>query len=308
MNNENFYNILGVTETATQDEIKKAYRKLAKENHPDAGGNEDTFKKISVAYDTIGDEQKRKQYDMQLNNPFGGFGDMDDVFSQMFGGRRPNNQQRPVHTSNITVSIGVLDSYRAKKHSLSYRRQAMCEPCNGSGGDKTTCHGCGGSGVIVRQVGTGGFVQLMQMACDVCGGTGSKIINPCFLCSGAGSKPEMKSLDISLPHGIDNGQFLRLQGIGDFRNGTYGDLVVRIDLRPQDGFDKIGNHLVYNSFLTLDELNSGNMTVPHPDGELNIKMPKKVDTSIPLRVKSKGFRTDTVGDLMINQYVKFERD
>lgn len=308
MNNENFYTTLGVPETATQDDIKKAYRKLAKENHPDAGGNEDTFKKISVAYDTIGDEQKRRQYDMQRKNPFGGFGDMNDMFSQMFGGRRPNNQQRPVHTSNITVSVGVLDSYKAKKHTLSYRRQAMCEPCNGTGGDKTTCNGCGGSGVIVRQVGSGAFVQLMQMVCDTCGGTGSKIINPCFLCSGVGSKPEMKSLDISLPHGIDNGQFLRLQGMGDFRNGTYGDLVVRIDLKPQDNFDKIGNHLVYNSFLTLDDLKSGNMTVPHPDGELSIKMPKKVDTSIPLRVKSKGFRTDTVGDLMINQYVKFERD
>lgn len=308
MNNENFYTVLGVTETATQDEIKKAYRKLAKENHPDAGGNEDTFKKISVAYDTIGDEQKRQQYDMQRRNPFGGFGNMDDMFSQMFGGRRPNNQQRPVHTSNITVSIGALDSYRAKKHSLSYRRQAMCEPCNGSGGDKTPCNGCGGSGVIIRQVGSGAFVQLMQMECDLCRGTGSKIINPCFLCNGTGSKTEMKSLDISLPHGIDNGQFLRLQGMGDFRNGVYGDLVVRIDLKQQDGFDKIGNHLVYNSFLTLDDLKSGNMTVPHPDGELNIKMPKKVDTSIPLRVKSKGFRTDTVGDLMINQYVKFERD
>lgn len=308
MNNENFYTTLGVPETATQDDIKKAYRKLAKENHPDAGGNEDTFKKISVAYDTIGDEQKRRQYDMQRKNPFGGFGDMNDMFSQMFGGRRPNNQQRPVHTSNITVSVGVLDSYKAKKHTLSYRRQAMCEPCNGTGGDKTTCNGCGGSGVIVRQVGSGAFVQLMQMVCDTCGGTGSKIINPCFLCGGVGSKPEMKSLDISLPHGIDNGQFLRLQGMGDFRNGTYGDLVVRIDLKPQDNFDKIGNHLVYNSFLTLDDLKSGNMTVPHPDGELSIKMPKKVDTSIPLRVKSKGFRTDTVGDLMINQYVKFERD
>lgn len=308
MNNENFYATLGVSETATQDEIKKAYRKLAKENHPDAGGNEDIFKKISVAYDTIGDEQKRKQYDMQRNNPFGGFGNMDDVFSQMFGNRRPNNQQRPVHTSNITVSVGVLDSYRAKKHTLSYRRQSMCEPCNGTGGDKVTCNGCGGSGVVVRQVGSGAFVQLMQMACDMCKGTGSKITNPCFLCSGLGSKTEMKSLDISLPHGIDNGQFLRLQGMGDFRNGTYGDLVVRIDLRPQDNFDKIGNHLVYNSFLTLDDLKSGNMTVPHPDGELSIKMPRKVDTSIPLRVKSKGFRTDTVGDLMINQYVKFERD
>lgn len=308
MNNENFYNVLGVSETATQDEIKKVYRKLAKENHPDAGGNEDTFKKISVAYDTIGDEQKRQQYDIQRKNAFGGFGDMNDMFSQMFGNGRANKQQNPVHTSNITVSIGVLDSYKARKHSLSYRRQVMCEPCNGGGGDKTNCNGCGGSGVVVRQVGSGSVVQLMQMVCDTCGGTGSKMINPCFLCSGIGSKPEMKSFDVSLPHGIDNGQFLRLKGVGDFRNGVYGDLVVRIDLRPQDGFDKIGNHLIYNLFSTLDDFKSGNVTVPHPDGEINIKMPKKVDTSIPLRVKSKGFRTDTVGDLMINQYVKFERD
>lgn len=308
MNNENFYSILGVSETATQDEIKKAYRKLAKENHPDAGGNEELFKKISVAYETIGDEQKRQQYNAQRNNPFGGSGNMNDIFSQMFGGGRQQTQQRPVHTSNITVKIGVLDSYKASKHSLSYRRQAMCAPCNGSGGEKVICNICGGSGVVIRQIGSGMFVQLIQTACDGCGGSGSKLINPCFMCSGTGSKPEMKSVDVSLPHGIDNGQFLRLQGMGDFKNGVYGDLIVRIDLNPQDNFDKVGNNLVYNAFLSIEDLQNGNLYVPHPDGELNIKMPKKVDTSIPLRVKSKGFRTETIGDLMINQYVKFDRD
>jgi molecular chaperone DnaJ len=307
MNNENFYEVLGVSETATQDEIKKAYRKLAKENHPDAGGNEEIFKKISVAYETIGDDQKRQQYDNQRKNPFGGFGNMDDVFSQMFGGRR-QNQQRPVHTSNITVNIGVLDSYRAGKHALSYRRQTMCDPCKGSGGERTICTICGGSGVVVRQISNGMFAQIIQTACDGCGGTGSKLINPCFMCSGTGAKPEMKSIDISLPHGVDNGQFLRLTGMGDFRNGIYGDLVVRIELKQQDNFDKVDNHLVYNSFLTLEDLKDGKLVVPHPDGELTIKMPKKVDTSIPLRVKSKGFRLETIGDLMINQYVKFERD
>lgn len=308
MNNENFYDVLGVSETATQEEIKKAYRKLAKENHPDAGGNEEIFKKISVAYDTLGDDQKRQQYDVQRKNPFGGFGDMDDMFAQMFGGRRGGPQQRPVHTSNITVNVGVLDSYRGGKHTLSYRRNIMCEPCNGGGGDKKQCPVCNGSGVVIRQVGSGAFVQLMQMACDVCGGTGSKLINPCFMCNGHGSKPEMKTLDISLPHGVDNGQFLRLQGMGDFRNGIYGDLVVRIDLKPQGGYDKMGNHLIYNAFLNLEDLINGNLIVPHPEGELNIKMPRKVDTSIPLRVKSKGFKLDTVGDLLINQYIKFERD
>lgn len=308
MNNVNFYEVLGVSETATQDEIKKSYRKLAKENHPDAGGNEEVFKNISGAYDILGDEKKRQQYDIQRKNPFGGNGDLNDMFSSMFGGRRSNNQQRPVHTSNITVNIGVLDSYRANKHTLSYRRQIMCDPCNGTGGDKKICQTCGGSGNVVRQVGSGMFVQLVQMACDGCNGTGHRLINPCFLCSGIGSRPEMKSLDISLPHGVDNGQFLRLNGMGDFKNGSYGDLVVRIDLKPQDGFDKLGNHLIYNAFLNLDDLTMGNLRVPHPDGELSVKMPKKVDTSIPLRVKSKGFRLDTIGDLMINQFVKFDRD
>lgn len=307
MNNENFYQILGVSENASSDDIKKAYRKLAKENHPDTGGDENTFKKISVAYDTLGDEEKRRQYDNQLKNPFGSFGNMEDMFNQMFSNRRGSQNTRRVHTSNITVNIGVLDSYRAGKHTLSYRRQSMCDPCSGSGGEKRTCPTCGGTGSVVRQVGSGIFVQLIQMACDGCGGTGSKLISPCFMCSGVGSKPEMKSIDISIPHGVDNGQFLRLQGMGDFKNGVYGDLVIRIDLKTQDGFEKIDNHLIYNAFLSLEDLQSGNLIIPHPDGSLNVKMPKKVDTSIPLRVKSKGFRVDTVGDLLINQYVKFER-
>jgi len=305
MNNENFYQVLGVQENATQDEIKKAYRNLAKENHPDTGGDEDKFKKISVAYDALSDESKRREYDAKKRNPFGNYDNYDDVFSNMFGSRKA---RQTVHTTNITVNVGVLDSYRANKHSLSYRRQTMCEPCSGTGGDKKTCGTCNGSGVVVRQVGSGFFVQVVQMACDGCGGTGSITINPCFMCSGSGSKPEIKNLDISLPHGIDNGQFLRLQGMGDFKNGNYGDLVVRIDLKPQDGFDKIGNHLVYNVYMNLDELKQGSFNVPHPDGMLNVKMPKKVDTSLPLRVKSKGFRLDTVGDLMINQYVRFDRD
>lgn len=308
MNIDNFYEVLGVNETATQDEIKKKYRKLAKENHPDAGGDEELFKKISTAYDVLGDDEKRKQYDNQKRNPFGGgFDGMDDMFSQMFN-RRQTNNARPVHTSNITVNIGTLNSYKGGKHTLSYRRQASCDPCSGTGGDKKLCNGCGGTGFTVKQFGQGGFVQLMQVACETCHGSGHILINPCFLCNGSGTKAEMKTLDISLPHGVDNGQFLRLSGMGDFRSGIYGDLVVRIDLKPQDGFSKVGNHLVYDAFMTLDDLNSGNLDVQHPDGLLNIKLPRNIDTSIPLRVKSKGFKLESVGDLIVNQYVKYQRD
>lgn len=305
MNIDNFYEVLGVNETATQDEIKKKYRQLAKENHPDAGGDEELFKKISTAYDVLGDDQKRRQYDGQRRNPFGA--NMDDVFSQMFN-QRSNGGQRPVHSSNITVNIGTLNSYKGGKHTLSYRRQASCDPCSGTGGDKKLCNTCGGTGVTIKQFGSGGFVQLMQVACDTCRGSGNIMINPCFLCNGSGTKVEMKTLDISLPHGVDNGQFLRLSGMGDFRNGVYGDLIVRIDLKPQDGFSKINNDLIYDAFMTLDDLNNGNLDIPHPDGLLNIKLPRNIDTSIPLRVKSKGFKLDSVGDLIVNQYVKYQRD
>lgn len=305
MNIDNFYEVLGVNETATQDEIKKKYRQLAKENHPDAGGDEELFKKISTAYDVLGDDQKRRQYDSQRRNPFGA--NMDDIFSQMFN-QRSNGGQRPVHSSNITVTIGTLNSYKGGKHTLSYRRQASCDPCSGTGGDKKLCNTCGGTGVTIKQFGSGGFVQLMQVACDTCRGSGSIMINPCFLCNGSGTKVEMKTLDISLPHGVDNGQFLRLSGMGDFRHGVYGDLIVRIDLKPQDGFSKFNNDLIYDAFMSIDDLNNGNIDVPHPDGILNIKLPKNIDTSIPLRVKSKGFKLDSVGDLIINQYVKYKRD
>jgi molecular chaperone DnaJ len=308
MNNENFYQTLGVEENATQEDIKKKYRQLAKENHPDVGGDEEKFKKISTAYDTLGDNQKRQQYDQQKKDPFGSSGGFNDYFNNMFNRRPSGGGARHVHTSNITVNISTLNSYKGGKHTLSYRRQTACEPCNGTGGDKKVCNGCGGSGVMTKQFSNGTFFQVIQVACETCHGKGSSITNPCFLCTGSGTKVEMKTLDISLPHGIDNGQFLRLTGMGDFKNGIYGDLVVRIELITQDGFSKIGTHLVYDAFMTLEDLISGNFTIPHPDGELSIKLPKNMDTSIPLRVKSKGFRLESVGDLIVNQYVKYKRD
>jgi molecular chaperone DnaJ len=231
---------------------------------------------------------------------------MNDIFGSMFNQRAQT--QRPVHTSNITIQIGVLSSFIGGKQNLTYRRQSKCEPCNGTGGEKITCNGCNGSGMVIRQMGSGMFVQIMQTACDSCSGRGFNFKEKCFVCNGNSSTTEMKSVEINLPHGIDNGQFVRLQGMGDYRNGVFGDLIVRLNVEPQDGFDKVENHLIYNAFLNMDDLKNGSLLVPHPDGELTLKLPKVVDTSRPLRVKSKGFKLDTVGDLMVNQYVKFERD
>jgi molecular chaperone DnaJ len=310
MNGETFYDILGVEETATQEEIKKAYRKLAKENHPDKGGSEDIFKKISVAYDTIGDENKRKQYDVERKNPFGqmggGFGQsFNDLFNSVFGQQR---QQPRTHTSNLTINVGVLESFLAKNKTITFKRKTICEPCSGTGGDSQTCTTCQGQGQVVRQVGSNMFVQMVQMQCPTCLGSGKIMIKPCYSCAGQGSKDEIKNIDVKLPHGVDDGQFLRLQGQGDFRNGIYGDLILRIQVEKENNFEKFGNHLVYNSYFTLEDLKKESFEIPHPDGSMTIKFPKEMDTSKPLRVKGKGFKTENGGDLMINQFLKYKRD
>ena len=223
MSQENYYNILGVSETSSQDEIKKAYRQLAKDNHPDKGGDEDKFKKISVAYDILGDAGKRQQYDNQLKNPFanGGGVSMEDMINQMFGGRGFNQARQQAHTTNLNVEVGVLESFLGKRKTINYQRKKECNTCNGTGGEKKTCTVCSGSGRIVRQMGSGMFVQMIQTPCDACRGNGQILIRACYSCNGSGESSEMKTIDVQLPHGIDDGQFIRMKGMGDFKHGTF---------------------------------------------------------------------------------------
>ena len=148
---------------------------------------------------------------------------------------------------------------------------------------------------------------MVQVECSPCKGQGKIITNPCYQCQGSGQKKEVKNLDISLPHGIDNGQFLRLQGMGDFINGSFGDLVVKVNLVTENNFDRVNQHLIYNYFMNMEELKEGNLKIPHPDGNLSIKLPINVDTSKPLRVRGKGFKNEGVGDLIVNQFLKFNR-
>lgn len=311
MSQENYYETLGVDEKATQDEIKKAYRKLAKENHPDKGGNEELFKKISVAYDTLGDENKRSQYDNMRKNPFANFGkgfDMESFFQQMTGQSFGHRQRNKVHDTIVNANITVLESYKSSEKEITYQRKDKCTPCSGSGGDKKTCQVCNGQGFTMRQVGSGMFVQLAQFTCNVCNGIGQVITNACYSCKGTGTKDEIKTVKIKIPHGIDDGQFIRLQGIGDFRNGFYGNLVIKIDLIPENNFEKFGPHLVYNCYFDMEEIKKDSFMVPHPDGDLIIKFPKFFDSTKPLRLKSKGFKNEGDGDLLVNQHVRFERN
>lgn len=198
---ENFYQTLGVNENATQDEIKKAYRKLAVEHHPDKGGNEDTFKKISQAYDTVGDESKRKQYDNQRSNPFsnmggGGFNPFEDMFQNGFYQQR----RRAAPDKIIEVTVGAIQSYNGSEKSFTYNRKHKCEPCNGNGGERINCNSCGGEGFITQRVGSGLFVQLVRQTCNSCGGKGFSYKTVCGSCNGETTTTKPETITIKLPH------------------------------------------------------------------------------------------------------------
>jgi len=299
---ENYYNILGVDENSTTDEIKKKYRKLAMEHHPDKGGNEETFKKISEAYDVLNDESKRQQYDYQRKNKNNG-----GIFEEFFNSF--NNRQRAnvVPDKIIELEVGVLESYNSTEKVFSYLRNDKCQPCNGTGGEKLRCGTCNGSGVIMIKMGNGFFTQVIHQNCNHCKGNGFLYKKVCMSCNGKTTIPKSESIKIKIPHGVSDGQFFRMQGKGDFHNNIYGNLIIKVKIVNEDGFEKNNSNLIYNLFLNLNDLKNINVQIPHPDGVISVKLPEIFDTSKPLRVKNKGFKNDEIGDLIINLIVKFNR-
>lgn len=294
MNNENYYSILGVSETATQDEIKKAYRKLAKENHPDIGGDEELFKKISVAYDIVGDENKRKEYDMKKNNPFGMGGgspfDINSIFEEMMGGRQKAKAPDKVFNLNLTVS----ESFFGVKKEITLSNFDICDPCNGTGGTKKVCETCKGNGIVNQIFGTGMFRQQFQTQCPSCNGIGATILNACGSCKGQGVSKKEEKVQVSIPRSVDNGDFLRLGQKGDYNVNLKmkGDLILKVNLIGEEKYEKLGMDLIYNKRINpLNLLLDDNMIIEHPEGDLSIKVPEKVNTEKPLRIMGKGFKT-----------------
>ena len=305
MATENFYEILGVKENSTQDEIKKAYRKLAVEHHPDKGGDEEKFKTISQAYDVLGDETKRQQYDAQKNNPFGGGS---NPFEDLFGNQFYQQRRRTVPDKIIELSITVLESYNSVEKTITYSRKHECGTCQGKGGDRQTCGRCNGEGYITVRMGTGMFVQIFKQACDVCRGAGFQYKSKCVSCNGETTISKMESISVKLPHGVDEGQFFKMQAKGDYHQGVYGNLVIKIKVVPEGNFEKIGDDLIYNYYFNLDDLKKDTIQIPHPSGVISVKLPNEFDSSKPLRVKQKGFKSTGTGDLYVKIFVKFKRD
>jgi len=302
---KDYFGILGVSENATEDEIKKAYRSLSKKYHPDVnpeGGEK--FKEIAEAYDVLSDPQKKTNYITGKNNPFNGT-DFEDFFKNMFGGGGRQQARRAKGPDKvIKVNISVLDSYKGVDKEFSYQRSTACGDCNGSGGEQRGCDVCKGAGVLIQVIGSGFFQQQVRSTCPSCQGKGYILTKYCNTCSGVGIKQVFETIKVSLPKGSDDGQFFKLESKGDFSQFGYGDLVLQIFVEPTDGFTKMNNDLIYDLFLDYNELLNEHFIIPHPDGELKITTPTMFDSTKPLRIKGKGFPG---GDLYLKVNVRFDK-
>ena len=304
---KDYYKILEVEEKASADEIKKSYRTLSKKYHPDINPDgAEQFKDIAEAYDVLSNPEKKTKYDNSKSNPFQG-GNYEDMLSQMFGGmngRFRQQKRKNAPDKIIKVQVSPVDSYLGVNKELHYVKNNHCQVCNGSGGEQQVCVTCRGQGFEVKTFGTGFMVQQIRSACTTCGGRGYTLIHKCYGCGGQGINSITNNIAITLPKGVDSGQFLKVENAGDFKNGEYGDLIIQVEIVNKDGYEKINNDLVYNLFLNLDEIQKNKYVIPHPDGDLSMDAPRTFDSSRPLRLRGKGYKG---GDMYVKLNVKFER-
>ncbi|MDO4878326.1 MAG: molecular chaperone DnaJ [Neisseria sp.] len=330
MSNQDFYATLGVARGAGEEEIKKAYRKLAMKYHPDRNpGNkeaEEKFKEVQRAYDILSDKQKRAAYDqyghagvdpnMGGGAGFGGFGsaqgfDFGDIFSQMFGGGGGGRQQSYQGADlSFAVEITLEEAAKGVKKRLTVPTYEECDVCHGSGAKPgttaKTCATCHGSGTVhIRQA-----IFQVQQTCPACHGSGKEIKDPCIKCRGEGRVKAGKNVEVNIPAGIDDGQRIRLTGEGEpGRNGApAGDLYVAIQIRPHNIFERNGLDLHCElpiSFATAAL--GGEVEVPTLDGKVKLNIPKETQTGRRMRVKGKGIkslRSNATGDLYCHVVVE----
>jgi len=262
-NTDEYYNELGVSKTASQDEIKKAYRKLALKNHPDKGGDEEKFKIITSAYEILGDPEKREMYNQHGKQAFEneGMSSPEDVFSMFFGGQLGRHGHGPKKTKSTyhEISIPLDDIYNGKTTKFSISRTRQCSTCNArgckEGKNETICVQCRGHGfkTRIRQVGPG-MMQQQQVQCNGCGGRG-KYIQPedtCIKCKGNKIVNNTHILEVNIRRGCDNGTEIKFTGEGNETPDTLaGDVIFKIKQKKHDVFTRSDNDLFIKKTIKL---------------------------------------------------------
>ena len=318
-----YYEVLGVSKTASDDEIKKAYRSLAKKYHPDMNpGNkeaEEKFKEINQAYGVLSDPEKKARYDQYGPEAaeggagygdfggFGGFGGMDlgDIFGDIFGGgfggfggggrsARRNGPQRGDDLSQRVILSFEEAAFGCKK-DIRYTKVERCDDCEGTGcapgTTAKTCSKCGGRGQVNVQQRTPLGVFQTTKPCDACGGMGQTIPNPCKKCKGSGMTNITKNLEVSIPAGIDNGQRINLRGMGNAgkNGGPAGDLYIAVQVRPHPIFTREEFDIFCEIPITFHEAAlGGEIKVPTLEGEITYDIPEGTQTGTTFTLRGKG--------------------
>ncbi len=303
------YEILGVAETASQDDIRQAYRDLARKYHPDKTGGdkaaEERLKEISAAYGILKNAEKRAEYDKRRKagnfEGFEGFdfgaqgGDFADIFSSIFGGAqaggRSRSASRPGNDLEARVHITFAEVVSGARKTLRINRAETCAECSGSGaaaGTKpVTCPDCSGAG----QIGRGNSFFQMNQTCPRCRGTGQTIATPCAKCAGTGRTPGQRETSITIPAGADDGMRLRVAGEGEVghQGGPRGDLYVRVELEDDPFFTRDGKNLVCEAPITFAEAALGaKVTVPTLDGVAKLTIEAGTQSGQQLRMRGLG--------------------
>ena len=315
MNNTEYYDRLGLSKDASQDEIKRAYRKLSKKYHPDINkepGAEEKYKEILEAYETLSDAQKRAAYDQygpDGANGFGGqgsfggfdggagFGGFEDIFSSFFGGGATRNPNAPRQGDDLQyrVNLSFEEAVFGAEKEIHYNREVTCKTCSGSGAkpgtSPVTCGRCHGHGVINVDTQTPLGMMRRQVTCDVCHGTGQEIKDPCQTCRGTGREKQSHTVSVKIPAGVETGQQIRLAGQGEagFNGGPYGDLFVVINVNPSDKFTRDGSTIYYTLNISFVQAALGDtVEVPTVHGNVEMVIPAGTQTGKTFRLKGKG--------------------
>jgi molecular chaperone DnaJ len=335
MAKRDYYEILGVEQTASLDEIKKAYRREAKQFHPDKNpGNkeaEDKFKQACEAYEVLSDAEKRANYDRYGHEgvKFGGngfnfqnfshFGDFEDIFSTIFGSAFGGGQSRQRRGGpekgrdlKVAITINLEDAVTGKEVDIALTRLENCDECSGSGakpGSKPkTCPRCKGSGAMRFQQ---GFFSI-NTACDMCHGEGQVIDNPCTACSGRGRVNVRSQVKVRIPKGVDNESLIRVQGEGEVgpRNGPRGDLYIETSVRTHEIFERRGDDLICETPISFAQAALGDeIELPGiRSEEIKITIPAGTQSHTIFRVRGKGMpRVNDerfIGDLFVRAIVR----